>query len=205
MNSIKPIARLIDHLERLPGIGPKTAQRLAYYMLRFPQDRLESFSEAVERLKKETKFCEICYNIDDQSPCKVCEDESRRVETLCVVESPLDVLALEKSNGFEGKYHVLHGVINPLNNVGPADLYLPQLLERLENEPVKELIMATNPSMEGEATAMYIVNKIREMQEEDKIGEIKITRIGRGLPTGADVEYADEVTLNRALEGRTEL
>lgn len=205
MNSIKPIAKLIDHLERLPGIGPKTAQRLAYYMLRFPQDRLESFGETIERLKKETKFCEICYNIDDQSPCKVCEDESRSIKTLCVVESPLDVLALEKSNGFDGKYHVLHGVINPLNNVGPSDLYLPQLLERLESEPVEELIMATNPSMEGEATAMYIVNKIREMQEEGKVGEIKITRIGRGLPTGADVEYADEVTLNRALEGRTEL
>lgn len=205
MNNIKPIAKLIDHLERLPGIGPKTAQRLAYYMLRFPQDRLENFGETIERLKKETKFCEICYNIDDQSPCKVCEDDSRSIRTLCVVESPLDVLALEKSNGFDGKYHVLHGVINPLNNVGPGDLYLPQLLERLESEPVEELIMATNPSMEGEATAMYIVNKIREMQEENKMGEIRITRIGRGLPTGADVEYADEITLSKALEGRTEL
>lgn len=205
MKNIKPIQRLIDHLERLPGVGPKTAQRLAYYMLRFPQERLEKFAEAVERLKKETKFCEICYNIDDQSPCKICEDESRNQKVLCVVESPLDVLALEKADGFDGRYHVLHGVINPLNNVGPGDLYLSQLLDRLEKEPIEELILATNPSMEGEATAMYIVNKVRELEEEEKIGEIKITRIGRGLPTGADVEYADEVTLSRALEGRTEV
>lgn len=205
MKNIKPITKLIEHLERLPGIGPKTAQRLAYYLLRFPQDRLSDFGEAVERLKKETEFCEVCFNIDDHTPCRICEDEMRSGRTLCVVESPLDVLALEKADGFNGKYHVLHGVINPLNNVGPGDLYMSQLLKRLKNEQVGELILATNPSMEGEATAMYIVNKIKQMQKKGEVEKMKITRIGRGLPTGADVEYADEVTLSRALEGRTEV
>lgn len=200
MRSIKPIQRVIDHLETLPGIGPKSAQRLAYYMLRMPQDRLESFGRAVALVKKETVMCGRCFNVDTQSPCSVCEDRARDQTMLCVVESPLDLLAMERAGGYKGVYHVLHGVINPLNNVGPEDIYLPQLLGRLRKEDVKELILATNPSLEGEATAMYITAKIREDGRE-----MKITRIGRGLPTGADIEYADEMTINRAMEGRREV
>lgn len=199
MRSIKPIQRLVDQFEGLPGIGPKTAQRLVYYMLRYPQDRLSRFAEALENLKKETKICERCFNVGESSPCEICEDGGRNQEILCVVESPLDLLALERADGYKGVYHVLHGVINPLNNIGPNDIYLPQLLKRVKEEGIEELIIATNPSMEGEATAMYIASKVKE------IGKLKITRIGRGLPTGADVEYADEVTLSRALEGRTEM
>jgi len=190
----------VDQLEGLPGIGPKTAQRLAYYMLRFPQDRLERFAEAVERLKKDTKMCERCFNVDEESPCRICSDRGRNSSQICVVETPLDLLALERSDGYTGVYHVLHGVINPLNNIGPNDIYLPQLLKRIKDEQVDELIIATNPSMEGEATAMYIANKVKEMGEE-----VRVTRIGRGLPTGADLEYADDTTLSRAMEGRKEM
>jgi len=190
----------VDQLEGLPGIGPKTAQRLAYYMLRFPQDRLERFAEAVERLKKDTKMCERCFNVDEESPCRICSDRGRNSSQICVVETPLDLLALERSDGYTGVYHVLHGVINPLNNIGPNDIYLPQLLKRIKEEQVDELIIATNPSMEGEATAMYIANKVKEMGEK-----VRVTRIGRGLPTGADLEYADDTTLSRAMEGRKEM
>lgn len=204
MRNIKPVQRLVDQLEGLPGVGPKTAQRLAYYMLRFPQDRLERFAEAVERLKKDTKMCEQCFNIDQESPCKICADRNRDSAVICVVETPLDLLALERADGYKGVYHVLHGVINPLNNIGPNDIYLPQLLKRIENESVDELIISTNPSMEGEATAMYIANKVKE-QKSSVGAEIKITRIGRGLPTGADLEYADDVTLSRAMEGRRDM
>src|SRR3989344_124466 len=179
VRNIRPIQRLVDQLEGLPGIGPKTAQRLAYYMLRFPQDRLTRFSEAVEKLKKETKMCKRCFNVGEEELCFVCADNVREKSVICVVETPLDLLALEKADGYKGVYHVLHGVINPLNNIGPNDIYLPQLLKRIENEEVEELILATNPSMEGEATAMYITHKIREAGEENKIN-----RIGRGLPTG---------------------
>lgn len=200
MRNIKPIQRLVDQLEGLPGIGPKTAQRLAYYMLRFPQDRLSRFSEAVEKLKRETKMCEVCFNVGEENRCAVCADNMREKETICVIETPLDLLALERADGYKGVYHVLHGVINPLNNIGPNDIYLPQLLKRIEDEDVEEVIIATNPSMEGEATAMYITSKVRELKPE-----LKITRIGRGLPTGADVEYADEMTLQRAMEGRREV
>jgi recombination protein RecR len=190
----------VDQLEGLPGIGPKTAQRLAYYMLRFPQDRLERFAEAVERLKKDTKMCERCFNVDEESPCRICSDRGRNSSQICVVETPLDLLALERSDGYTGVYHVLHGVINPLNNIGPNDIYLPQLLKRIKEEQVDELIIATNPSMEGEATAMYIADKVKEMGEK-----VRVTRIGRGLPTGADLEYADDTTLSRAMEGRKEM
>jgi len=200
MRSIKPIQRLVDQLEGLPGVGPKTAQRLAYYMLRFPQDRLERFAEAVERLKKDTKMCERCFNVDEESPCKICSDRNRDGGIICVVETPLDLLALERSDGYAGVYHVLYGVINPLNNIGPNDIYLPQLLKRVKDEVIEELIISTNPSMEGEATAMYIANKVREMG-----AKTRVTRIGRGLPTGADLEYADDVTLSRAMEGRKEM
>jgi len=200
MRSIRPIQRLVDQLEGLKGIGPKTAQRLSYYMLRFPQDRLERFAEAVERLKKDTKMCERCFNVDEESPCRICSDRGRNSSQICVVETPLDLLALERSDGYTGVYHVLHGVINPLNNIGPNDIYLPQLLKRIKEEQVDELIIATNPSMEGEATAMYIADKVKEMGEK-----VRVTRIGRGLQTGADLEYADDTTLSRAMEGRKEM
>lgn len=201
MRSIKPIQKLVDQFESLPGVGPKTAQRLAYYMLRWPQERLEGFGAALANLKRETRLCQTCFNIDEESPCSICGDEQRKQNIICVVETPLDLLALERSGGYRGVYHVLHGVINPLNNVGPGDIYLPQLLERVRQNEIVELIISTNPSMEGEATAMYIANKIKEQGG----GEVKITRIGRGLPTGADLEYADDVTLSRAMEGRREM
>ncbi len=199
MRSVKPIQKLVDNFETLPGIGPKTAQRLAYYLLRYPQDRLERFAEALERLKKETKFCSQCFNVDETDPCSICGG-GRDKKVICVVETPLDLLAMERADGYRGVYHVLHGVVNPLNNIGPEDIYLPQLLKRIREGGVEELIIATNPSMEGEATAMYIVHKLKEMGVFEKM---KVTRIGRGLPTGADMEYADETTLSRALEGRT--
>lgn len=202
MRSIKPIQKVVDSFEGLPGIGPKSAQRLAYYLLRMPQERLESFGEAVSRIKRDTVTCRRCFNVDTENPCSVCQDMERDQQLVCVVETPLDLLAMERGGGFKGVYHVLHGAINPLNNIGPDDIYLPQLIGRLEKEEIKEVIMATNPSMEGEATAMYIVNRIKEMKGDK---EIKVTRIGRGLPTGADIEYADDSTLMRALEGRREI
>ncbi len=201
MRSIKPIQRVVDNLESLPGIGPKTAQRLAYYLLRLPQDRLDRFAASIEGVKKETKVCQKCFNVDTYDPCSICSDSSLDHKTVCVVETPLDLLALERSDGYSGVYHVLHGVINPLNNIGPNDIYLPQLISRVKGAEIEELILATNPSMEGEATAMYIANKVKEIAGE----KIKITRIGRGLPTGADLEYADELTLNRAMEGRRQM
>jgi len=200
MKQVRPIQKLVDSFEMLPGIGPKTAQRLAYYMLRMPQERLERFAEALGKLKKDTKICSICKNVDEEDPCRICSDNARKEEIICVVESPLDVVALERADGYDGVYHVLHGSINPLNNIGPEDIFLPQLLARIKAGGGEELILATNPSMEGEATAMYIANKVKEID-----GGIKITRIGRGLPTGADLEYADEMTLSQAMEGRKEL
>lgn len=199
MRTIKPIQRVIDSFESLPGIGPKSAARLAYYLLRLPQEKLEKFAGGLERLKKDSRVCRSCFNIGEEDLCPVCVDANRDQEVICVVEQPLDLLAIEKSDGFKGVYHVLGGVINPLANVGPDELTIDQLLERIKGKKVKELILATNPTMEGEATAMYIAHKVREVKK------VKITRIGRGLPTGADVEYADGQTLTRALENRREV
>ncbi|MDP2874271.1 MAG: recombination mediator RecR [bacterium] len=190
----KAIQNLIEAFERLPGIGPKTAQRLTFYLLAVPQEELDRLSLAVTNLKKETRLCSVCFNVDDQSPCRICQDTERNHSLLCVVGSPLDVLALEKT-GYKGLYHVLHGLISPLSNIGPDDLYLQPLLPRVRQGEVKELILAMSPSMEGEATAMYI-KKLME-----NLG-ISITRIGRGLPVGSDLEYADERTLEQALSGR---
>ncbi|MBI1871874.1 recombination protein RecR [Candidatus Collierbacteria bacterium] len=203
MRSIKPVQKLIDAFESLPGIGPKSAARLAYYLLHVPQERLEKFASALARLRLDTKTCKVCFNIGEEELCPICSDDNRDKGVVCVVESPLDLLAFEKADGYQGVYHVLGGVISPLSNIGPDDLYIPQLLERIKSGSIKELILATNPSMEGEATAMYIAHKIRE-QLSAVSGQLKITRIGRGLPTGAEVEYADGSTLTRALEGRKE-
>lgn len=192
------IQRLIDSFEKLPGIGPKTAQRLTFYLLNVPQRNLDSFGEAVMGLKKNTRTCSLCFNVDEIEPCSICQDRSRNQAVICIVEKPLDILAIEKAGGFKGLYHVLGGVIDPLNNIGPDELHIRELLPRLKSGEVKEVILATNPTMEGEATAMYLQKMIREKSPE----ELKLTRIGRGLPTGADLEYADEATLLKSFEGR---
>jgi len=198
----KAVTRLIEKFERLPGIGPKSAQRLVFYLLHNPDHELIDFAEKLTALKRNTVMCEICHNVAETSPCQICQDETRDKKVLCVVEQPLDLLALERSDIFDGQYHVLHGSISPLNNIGPDQLYLRDILKRLTG--VEELILATNPTMEGEATALYITELIKQNTNE-AISSIKITRIGHGLPIGADIEYADGVTLARALEGRREL
>ncbi|MFZ5425275.1 MAG: recombination mediator RecR [Patescibacteria group bacterium] len=211
----KPISKLIDAFERLPGIGPKTAQRLVFHLLNFPQEELENFAEALINLKKGTVFCSICKTVDDKDPCSICSDSRRNSRQIVVVSSPLDVLAFEKT-GYKGMYHVLHGVINPLNNIGPDEIFIQDLLDRLKdffgdahndfldvalNSDIQvEVILATNTSMEGESTAMYISKLINDSGYADKV---KITRIARGLPVGGDIEYADDITLSRALEGRS--
>jgi recombination protein RecR len=195
------IQKLIEQFERLPGIGPKTAERLTFYLLHTPQSFLEEFAASLENLKKLTKICSICFNVSESDPCPICSDRQRDHEVICVVEQPLDILALEKGGFFRGTYHVLHGVIDPLNNILPEQLYIPQLVSRVKNDTINELIIATDPTVEGEATAMYIQQFLA--REPNLLG-LKITRIGRGLPTGADIEYADEQTLARAFEGRKE-
>ena len=199
MNLPRSLRKLIESFEKLPGIGPKTAQRLAFYLLHVPQENLDDFSQAVSQLKEKTILCSICFNVSETDPCPVCGSQTREKSMICVVEEPLDVLALEKTNVFKGSYHVLHGALSPLNNIGPDELYIDSLIKRLNSKswPVKEIILATNPNMEGEATAMYLAKRIRA-----KNNKIKITRLGQGLPTGADLEYADETTLAKALDGR---
>lgn len=191
----KSVSDLIDAFEQLPGIGPKTAARLTYYLLHAPDQLSEKLADAARDLKKKTKICSICQNITEEDPCDICDKDNRNKSIICVVEDPLDVWAIEKSGGFDGLYHVLHGVIAPLDNIGPEELKIRELLPRIKNGDVKELILATNPSMEGEATAMYIQRLVKPLK-------IKITRIARGIPTGAEIEYADEITVRRALEGR---
>jgi recombination protein RecR len=203
MKSIRPVQKVIDAFESLPGIGPKSAARLAYYLLHVPQERLNRFGEALVRLRKDTKECEMCFNIGENDLCPICEDKSRDDKTICVVETPLDLLAFERSDGYSGVYHVLGGSISPLSGIGPEELKIGELLSRVKRGEIGELILATNPTMEGEATAMYITHKIREIKGDK--AKVKISRIGRGLPTGADVEYADGQTLSRALEGRREV
>jgi len=193
----KPVADLIEAFQRLPGIGPKTAARLTYYLIHAPAEQSEKLAEAAANLKAKTLLCSKCQNICDVDPCSVCADPDRNQEVICVVEEALDVLSLERSGAYRGLYHVLHGVISPLNNIGPEDLYISHLLPRMKNGTVKEIILATNPNMEGEATAMYIQRLLKPFK-------VKITRIARGIPVGADIEYADDVTLRRALEGRKE-
>lgn len=196
----KAIQNLIESFEKLPGVGPKTAQRLTFYLLHVPQGELDKFAKSLQDLKTNTILCSICYMIDETNPCNICSNKERDHSTVCVVEQPLDVLALEKGRGYKGIYHVLHGKIDPLNNIGPDEIYINQLLVRLKksNHEIKEVILATNPTMEGEATAMYIAKQLKSHDG------LKITRIGRGLPVGADLEYADDVTLQRAMDGRSQ-
>lgn len=193
------IRQTIEQFEKLPGIGPKSAQRLAFYLLHNPQSELEEFANTLRNLKLKTKICSICHHIGESDPCEICSDQGRDQTVICVVEQPLDVLAIERSEMYNGLYHVLHGAISPLNNIGPDQLYLRDLVSRLSS--VQELILATNPTMEGEATALYIMHMVQDHQKEGE-REIQITRIGHGLPIGADLEYADGVTVRRAMEGR---
>jgi recombination protein RecR len=201
MNFPRPIRKLIESFERLPGVGPKTAARLTFYLLHVPQELLDEFAESLSNLKKDTVLCSICFNVSDRDPCPICTDRSRDKTVICVVEEPLDVLALEKTGKYDGVYHVLHGAISPLNNIGPEEIKIDELIKRLNNTAdIKEIILAVNPNMEGEATAMYINKEIKKLPNSG----YKITRLGQGLPTGADLEYADDQTLSRALEGRKE-
>ena len=195
-----PVQDLIDSLERLPGIGPKTASRLAFFLLRAPDDTSLRLAEALVRLKRDTSFCELCFNITlaGQTQCEICASPDREETSLCVVEEPLDVLVLERTGGFHGRYHVLHGVLSPIDGIGPDDLKIRPLLERLKDSKIKEVILATNPSMEGDATALYLRQQILPLGQ-------RLTRLARGLPVGSDLEYADQNTLLRALAGRQEL
>jgi recombination protein RecR len=203
MKIARPIAALIESLQKLPGVGPKSAQRLTYYLLHVPQSQLDDFAESVSRLKKDTVLCSACKNVSEADPCPVCSDPSRDQSQIMVVEQPLDILAFEKTQKFRGVYHVLHGAINPLDNIGPDEIYVQELLNRIKNDElgIKEVIIATNPTMEGEATSMYLKKKIQEISNKSLV----ISRLGMGIPTGADLEYADEVTLTQAFEGRREL
>jgi recombination protein RecR len=196
----KSIQNLIESFEKLPGVGPKTAQRLTFYLLHVPQYELDKFASSLTSLKTGTTICSNCFTVGEADPCEICEDKTRDQGLICVVEEPLDVLALERGGKYRGVYHVLHGRIDPLNNIGPDEIYIQQLLERIKKSEISEIILATNPTMEGEATAMYITKQVKTQSPD-----IKLTRIGRGLPIGADLEYADEITLQRALEGRSEL
>lgn len=196
----KAIQETIESFEKLPGVGPKTAQRLTFYLLHVPQYELDRFASSLTNLKTGTTICSNCFTVGESDPCEICSDEERDQNVICVVEDPLDVLALERGGKYKGVYHVLHGRIDPLNNIGPDEIYIRQLLDRVSSSDISEIILATNPTMEGEATAMYIDKQIKNSNSS-----AKITRIGRGLPIGADLEYADEITLQRAMEGRSEI
>jgi recombination protein RecR len=190
-----PVARLIDEFHKLPGVGPKTAQRLAYHVLRSSSEEAEALAQAIIDVKEQITFCSSCQNLTDVDPCSICRSDKRDATLICVVEEPLDILALERTRIYRGLYHVLHGVISPMDGIGPEDLKVKELLGRLQDGAVREVIMATNPNVEGDATAMYLDRLIAPLN-------IRVTRLARGLAIGADLEYADEVTLTRALEGR---
>ena len=193
-----PLARLIEHFRALPGIGQKTATRLAYHVLDMSKDEAKSLAGAILDAKEKIGYCKICFNLSDRSPCEICNSEKRDHKVICVVENPQDIAAMERMRDFKGVYHVLHGRISPLEGVGPEDIRIKELLVRLQASDVEEVIIATNPNVEGEATAMYIAKLV-------KPAGIKVTRIGSGLPVGSDLEYADEITLSKAMENRREI
>lgn len=192
-----PVARLIEELHKLPGIGSKSAQRLTYYLVRMPQEEAQALAEAIVAVKERIILCSRCQNVTEVNPCPICTDSQRDQSTICILEEPLDVLALERTHCYKGLYHVLHGAISPMNGIGPEELRIRELLDRLKDGSVQEVILATNPNLEGEATAMYIQRLVSPLTT-------RITRLARGLPVGGDLEYADEVTLTRAFEGRQE-
>jgi recombination protein RecR len=194
----KPLSKLINELSRLPGIGGKTAQRLAFHILSVDEEQAMSLSQAIVNAREQMKYCSVCGNLTDRDPCGICSDPSRAQDIICVVESPRDVFAMERIREFNGLYHVLHGAISPMDGIGPEDINLKSLIIRLQQNDIKEVVLATNPNIEGEATAMYIARLI-------KPSGIKVSRIAHGIPVGGDLEYADEITLLKALEGRREL
>ena len=193
----EPIAKLIDAFTHLPGIGVKTAGRLAFHVLRMKEEDVLEFAKALVNVKRNLQYCSVCCNITDVDPCRICSDKSRDASVICVVQEPKDLAAMERTREFNGYYHVLQGAISPIEGIGPDDIKVAELLKRLSDERVKELILATNPNVEGEATAMYLSKLVKPFG-------LKVTRIAHGLPVGGDLEYADEVTLSKALEGRRE-
>ncbi|GGE85932.1 recombination mediator RecR [Priestia taiwanensis] len=198
MHYPEPISKLIDSFMKLPGIGPKTAVRLAFFVLDMKEDTVLDFAKALVNAKRNLTYCSVCGHITDKDPCYICDDSNRDLSTVCVVQEAKDVIAMEKMKEYNGVYHVLHGAISPMEGIGPEDIKVPELLRRLQDETIQEVILATNPNIEGEATAMYISRLLKPTG-------IKITRIAHGLPVGGDLEYADEVTLSKALEGRREI
>ncbi len=206
----RSVEKLIESFEKLPGIGPKTAGRLTFYLLHVPQIQLDQFGDALKELKLNTVYCSKCQNIGETDPCLICTSPDRDESLVCVVEQPLDILSFEKTGKYRGIYHVLHGAINPLNNIGPDEIKINELIERLKSGIIKEVILATNPNMEGEATAMYIKREIQTLKSNPPAGgpnltEIIVTRLAHGLPVGGDIEYADAVTLSKSLENRKEI
>lgn len=193
-----PITRLIEEFSKLPGVGRKTAQRLAFHIINMNTNDVEALSKAIIEAKREIKYCSVCCNITDIDPCSMCSNKNRDSSVICVVEDPRDVAAMERTREFKGQYHVLNGVISPMDGIGPDMIKIKELIQRLGTQDVREIIMATNPTIEGEATAMYIARLLKPMG-------IKVTRIAHGLPVGGDLEYADEVTISKALEGRREI
>ena len=193
-----PVARLIEEFHKLPGVGPKSAQRLTYHLLRMPVAEAKALAEAILDVKERITFCSVCQNVTESNPCRICASDRRDRSIICVVEEPLDILALERSGSYQGLYHVLHGAISPMDGIGPEELKIQELLARLRSGEVTEVILATNPNLEGEATAMYLTRLLRPLGA-------KVTRLARGLPVGGDLEYADDVTLTRAIEGRQEM
>ncbi len=194
---IAPLAKLIEQFAKMPGIGSKTAARLAFYVLRMPEQQADALLQAIEQARLKIKYCTICKNLTDTDPCGICSDHKRSMDMICVVESVKDVIAIEKTKEYSGMYHVLHGVISPMDNIGPEQLHIKELVSRMTPE-IKEVIVATNPTVEGEATAIYISRLLHPLG-------VKVTRIAYGVPMGADLEYADEITLGKAIEGRREI
>jgi len=194
----KSLARLIEELEKLPGIGPKSAQRLALHLLHASQEDAEALAEAIRQVKQQIRACTLCFNYTDADQCAICTDPNRDDSTLCVVGDPRDLMAMERAGGFRGRYHVLQGLISPMDGVGPESLRISELLDRIRGSTIKEVVLATNPTVEGDATAMYLSDLLKPLG-------VKVTRIALGLPVGGDLDYADDVTIARALEGRTEM
>lgn len=194
----EPIAKLIDAFSRLPGVGPKTAGRLAFHVLRMKEDDVLDFAKSLVSVKRNLHYCSVCCNITDVDPCRICQDKTRDASVLCVVQEPKDLVAIERMKEFRGGYHVLHGAISPMEGIGPDEIRIAELLKRLGDDTVQELILAMNPNVEGEATTMYISRLVKPFG-------LRVTRIAHGLPVGGDLEYADEVTLSKALEGRRDL
>jgi len=194
----EPVTRLIEAFSQLPGIGPKTASRLTFFLLRRPAEQALALAEALKELKQKVVFCTECFNITEASPCAVCRDEGRDRTTICVVEEPLDVLAIDRTGEYRGLYHVLHGVLSPVEGIGPDELRINELVARAKGGAIQEVLLATNPNLEGEATAMYIARLLQPLH-------VRVTRLARGLPVGGDLEYADAITLSRALQGRQEM